>query len=69
MKELGTLYVLVLPLMMLLAPFAVFMLVLGYPILAYRAVRQLSTIRTELEKLNGTLESKISVTKTGPLGL
>lgn len=69
MKELAGLYVLMIPVFWLLTPFAVFMLVIGYPILAYRAVRNLALIERHLERLQNTVEARPGVTRTGPLGI
>lgn len=58
-KSLGELYAAMLPLGLLLAPVAIFMLFIGYPILAFRAVRNLRTVSRQLERLNEILDSKL----------
>lgn len=56
-------------LMLFGALFSGAMVVFGFPILAFRGVRHLRHISEELARLNETLTSKITITKSGPLGL
>jgi hypothetical protein len=49
--------------------FMVFMVTIGYPLIAFRALRRLHGIQTEFQRLNEALSSKVTITKTGPLGL
>jgi hypothetical protein len=39
------------------------------PYMAWSATRNIRQIRQQLERLNDTLESKMTITKSGPLGL
>lgn len=39
------------------------------PYMAWSATRNIRQIRIQLERLNDTLEGKMTITKSGPLGL
>lgn len=47
----------------------VFAVVWSLPFMAISAARNIKKIRIELERLNETLSSKMTITKSGPLGL
>jgi len=46
-----------------------FLLAFWLPYMAWSVTRNIRQIRQQLERLNDTLESKMTITKSGPLGL
>lgn len=51
------------------AAFMVFMVVIGYPLIAISAVRRLRDIHGELQRLNDTIVPRASGSKSGPMGI
>ena len=49
--------------------FSALLLGFTWPLMAFFALRHLKHIRLEFEKLNETLGSKVTITKSGPLGI
>lgn len=49
--------------------FSIFMLFVGYPLIAFSVLRRLRGIQAEFSRLNETLAGKMTIAKTGPLGI
>jgi hypothetical protein len=56
-------------LLLVLAIPIVLVLAVVWNVTLFRAMKSIVGIREQLERLNQTLESRITVTRTGPLGL